>query len=632
MQISQGCNCVCSYCIVPSTRGREESRRPGELLAEVEALAADGVREVTLLGQNVNSYGRDLPRRASGSTFAELLREVDAVDGIERIRYTSPHPKDMKEDVIRAHAELPARLRAHPPAAAVGLEPDPQGDAPHLQPRALPRPRRADPRARARLRADDRHHRRLPGRDRGGLRGDARGRRGGRLRRRLHVRLLAAPRHRGRRRSTARSRTRSRASGWSGSSRSCSGAPASARSGSSAGRWRSSSRAPSRTDPSRGCAAAPATTRRSTSTAPPRPASSSRSRSPRRRRRRCSGHERPAQPRRLRPARRGGPRDLRPDRRSARPAVAIERRGPAARARRGPGGRLLRRDPGLPRARDPERRRDAAEQAAARAPAGRRGRRRRRGVQRRPLREPRPCRDRPPARRGRRPIVVGGTGLYMRAALAELELRPPVPSAVRAEVEAEIESRGAATLHGELEPRARLRRPPQRPQADRPAHRAARGCGIDPPSASDGLWSEQLRVPTALVGLTIDREELRAGSTPASRRWSRPAPVEEVRAADRGRRLAHRARRARLRGAARRRRRGDEARPVALRAPSADLDAADGGCRADRPRRAQRRRRRRRDRRGPRREAIGVRRCGSRSGRRSATTTSSSRPARSRGS
>ena len=107
LQISQGCNCVCSYCIVPSTRGREVSRDPQELIAEAEALAADGVREVTLLGQNVNSYGRDLPLEARIG-FSELLRRVDAIEGIERIRYTSPHPKDMKEDVIRAHAELPA--------------------------------------------------------------------------------------------------------------------------------------------------------------------------------------------------------------------------------------------------------------------------------------------------------------------------------------------------------------------------------------------------------------------------------------------------------------------------------------------------------------------------------------------
>jgi tRNA-2-methylthio-N6-dimethylallyladenosine synthase len=107
VQISVGCNSVCSYCIVPSVRGRERSRAPAEVVAEVEALAADGVREVTLLGQNVNSYGRDLPR-PERATFAELLRAVAAVEGIWRVRYTSPHPKDMRADVIAAMAECPA--------------------------------------------------------------------------------------------------------------------------------------------------------------------------------------------------------------------------------------------------------------------------------------------------------------------------------------------------------------------------------------------------------------------------------------------------------------------------------------------------------------------------------------------
>ncbi len=117
LQISVGCNCACSYCIVPSTRGREVSRPLDELVREVAEMAADGVREVTLLGQNVNSYGRDLPAAplAPGSaagarrerpSFAGLLRRLDEIDGIDRIRYTSPHPKDMREDVIRAHAEL----------------------------------------------------------------------------------------------------------------------------------------------------------------------------------------------------------------------------------------------------------------------------------------------------------------------------------------------------------------------------------------------------------------------------------------------------------------------------------------------------------------------------------------------
>ena len=107
MQISVGCNCVCSYCIVPSTRGREVSRPSHELVSEAGRLAADGVREITLLGQNVNSYGRDLPKDQR-MTFAELLTALDGIDGLERIRYTSPHPKDMREDVIRAHAELPS--------------------------------------------------------------------------------------------------------------------------------------------------------------------------------------------------------------------------------------------------------------------------------------------------------------------------------------------------------------------------------------------------------------------------------------------------------------------------------------------------------------------------------------------
>jgi tRNA-2-methylthio-N6-dimethylallyladenosine synthase len=104
LQISVGCNSVCAFCIVPSTRGREVSRPLEELVTEAERLVGDGVREITLLGQNVNSYGRDLrPERAS---FSQLLYALDAIDGLDRLRYTSPHPKDMREDVIRAHAEL----------------------------------------------------------------------------------------------------------------------------------------------------------------------------------------------------------------------------------------------------------------------------------------------------------------------------------------------------------------------------------------------------------------------------------------------------------------------------------------------------------------------------------------------
>jgi tRNA-2-methylthio-N6-dimethylallyladenosine synthase len=104
VQISMGCNSKCAYCIVPSVRGREQSRRPGEILAEIEQLSREGVREVTLLGQNVNSYGRDLLPDVR-TDFGELLRACDAVEGIDRIRFTSPHPKDFRRPVIEAMAE-----------------------------------------------------------------------------------------------------------------------------------------------------------------------------------------------------------------------------------------------------------------------------------------------------------------------------------------------------------------------------------------------------------------------------------------------------------------------------------------------------------------------------------------------
>ncbi len=107
VQVSMGCNSTCSYCIVPAVRGREQSRRPGDIVAEVTRLAAAGVREITLLGQNVNSWGRDLLPGVH-TEFGELLRACDAVDGIDRIRFTSPHPKDFREPVIAAMAECGA--------------------------------------------------------------------------------------------------------------------------------------------------------------------------------------------------------------------------------------------------------------------------------------------------------------------------------------------------------------------------------------------------------------------------------------------------------------------------------------------------------------------------------------------
>jgi tRNA-2-methylthio-N6-dimethylallyladenosine synthase len=103
--IQIGCDNSCTFCIVPTVRGREVSRRLGDIVHEIEEFAADGVREVTLLGQNVNSYGRDLGAGQYKPQFADLLRAVDAVDGIERIRFTSPHPKDLRPDTIAAMAE-----------------------------------------------------------------------------------------------------------------------------------------------------------------------------------------------------------------------------------------------------------------------------------------------------------------------------------------------------------------------------------------------------------------------------------------------------------------------------------------------------------------------------------------------
>jgi tRNA-2-methylthio-N6-dimethylallyladenosine synthase len=118
VSISIGCNNTCTFCIVPSLRGPEKSRRLGEIVAEVRDLVADGVTEVTLLGQNVNSYGRDLGiapgnrqpgRRVRPSTlFAELLHALGEVDGLDRIRFTSPHPKDFTSDVFAAMRDVPA--------------------------------------------------------------------------------------------------------------------------------------------------------------------------------------------------------------------------------------------------------------------------------------------------------------------------------------------------------------------------------------------------------------------------------------------------------------------------------------------------------------------------------------------
>src|SRR3989440_4926684 len=104
VSISVGCNNTCTFCIVPALRGKEKDRRPGDVLAEVRALVEQGVLEVTLLGQNVNSYGVEFGDRYA---FGKLLRACGDIDGLERVRFTSPHPKDFTDDVIAAMAETP---------------------------------------------------------------------------------------------------------------------------------------------------------------------------------------------------------------------------------------------------------------------------------------------------------------------------------------------------------------------------------------------------------------------------------------------------------------------------------------------------------------------------------------------
>ncbi|CAN5311728.1 tRNA (N6-isopentenyl adenosine(37)-C2)-methylthiotransferase MiaB [soil metagenome] len=104
VSVSVGCNNTCTFCIVPALRGKEKDRRPGEILAEIEALVAEGVSEITLLGQNVNAYGVEFGDRQA---FSKLLRACGRIEGLERVRFTSPHPAEFTDDVIEAMAQTP---------------------------------------------------------------------------------------------------------------------------------------------------------------------------------------------------------------------------------------------------------------------------------------------------------------------------------------------------------------------------------------------------------------------------------------------------------------------------------------------------------------------------------------------
>ena len=185
--IQIGCNNSCAFCIVPAVRGPEVSRPFGELVEELGRLAARGTVEVTLLGQNVNSYGRDLTSKWKGARaeevdlawiagerwaaqgasrarplFADLLRALGAVPGIRRVRFTSPHPKDLLPETIAAMAETPAVCeQLHLPLQS-GSDRVLTGDAKGLHGRALPVASRGREGRDRGPRGDHRHHRRVP--------------------------------------------------------------------------------------------------------------------------------------------------------------------------------------------------------------------------------------------------------------------------------------------------------------------------------------------------------------------------------------------------------------------------------------------------------------------------------------
>ena len=158
VSIAVGCNNTCTFCIVPALRGREKDRRPGEILREISALVDDGVLEVTLLGQNVNSYGAEFGDRLA---FGKLLRACGSIDGLERVRFTSPHPKDFTDDVIAAMAETPNVDAAAAYAVAVGLGSGVARNAPLVPAGPLPRHPFSGAHRDAGCRDHYRHHRRV---------------------------------------------------------------------------------------------------------------------------------------------------------------------------------------------------------------------------------------------------------------------------------------------------------------------------------------------------------------------------------------------------------------------------------------------------------------------------------------
>ena len=159
VSVSVGCNNTCTFCIVPALRGKEMDRRPGDILAEVRALVAEGVSEVTLLGQNVNAYGVEFGDRQA---FSQAAAGVRRGRGPGAGAVHQPPPRGVHRRRDRRDGRDPERDAAAAHAAAVRLRPHPQGDAPVLPPREVPRHHRPRPGRHARRRDHHRHHRRLP--------------------------------------------------------------------------------------------------------------------------------------------------------------------------------------------------------------------------------------------------------------------------------------------------------------------------------------------------------------------------------------------------------------------------------------------------------------------------------------
>ncbi len=129
--IMRGCDNFCSFCVVPYVRGRETSREPGAIIDEVAAFVAAGGLEVTLLGQNVNSYGRGLPEPM---TFPQLLERLNALPGLKRLRFATSHPRDLSPELIQRLRGAARPVRTSPPAGAVRRQPGPDEDEPRLHP------------------------------------------------------------------------------------------------------------------------------------------------------------------------------------------------------------------------------------------------------------------------------------------------------------------------------------------------------------------------------------------------------------------------------------------------------------------------------------------------------------------